>query len=91
MHFFCFLHYLMTGFDSLKQYLCTVKQKTGYDSSKKWGIVLQKLEKLINTQNVTIMQLEFNFNQKDLQTNAQEFFSNMYSILIWMQILAQQA
>ncbi len=37
------------------------------------------------------MQLEFNFNQKDLQTNAQEFFSNMYSILIWMQILAQQA
>lgn len=81
----------MTGFDSLKQYLCTVKQKTGYDSSKKWGIVLQKLEKLINTQNVTIMQLEFNFNQKDLQTNAQEFFSNMYSILIWMQILAQQA
>ena len=27
MHFFCFLHYLMTGFDSLKQYLCTVKQK----------------------------------------------------------------
>lgn len=81
----------MTGFDSLKQYLCTVKQKTGYDSSKKWSIVLQKLEKLINTQNVTIMQLEFNFNQKDLQTNAQEFFSNMYSILIWMQILAQQA
>ena len=81
----------MTGFDSLKQYLCTVKQKTGYDSSKKWGIVLQKLEKLINTQNVTIMQLEFNFNQKDSQTNAQEFFSNMYSILIWMQILAQQA
>ena len=81
----------MTGFDSLKQYLCTVKQKTEYDSSKKWGIVLQKLEKLINTQNVTIMQLEFNFNQKDLQTNAQEFFSNMYSILIWMQILAQQA
>lgn len=81
----------MTGFDSLKQYLCTVKQKTVYDSSKKWGIVLQKLEKLINTQNVTIMQLEFNFNQKDLQTNAQEFFSNMYSILIWMQILAQQA
>lgn len=81
----------MTGFDSLKQYLCTVKQKTRYDSSKKWGIVLQKLEKLINTQNVTIMQLEFNFNQKDLQTNAQEFFSNMYSILIWMQILAQQA
>ena len=37
------------------------------------------------------MQLEFNFNQKDLQTNAQEFFSNMYSILIWMQLLAQQA
>lgn len=37
------------------------------------------------------MQLEFNFNQKDLQTNAQEFFNNMYSILIWMQILAQQA
>lgn len=66
-------------------------KKTGYDSSKKWGIVLQKLEKLTNTQNVTIMQLEFNFNQKDLQTNAQEFFSNMYSILIWMQILAQQA
>ncbi len=33
------------------------------------------------------MQLELNFNQKDLQTNAQEFFSNMYSILIWMQIL----
>lgn len=33
------------------------------------------------------MQLELNFNQKDLQTNAQEFFSNMYRILIWMQIL----
>lgn len=37
------------------------------------------------------MQLEFNFNQKDLQTNAKEFFSNMYSILIWMQILSQPA
>jgi hypothetical protein len=34
------------------------------------------------------MQLEFNFNQTDLQTNAKEFFSNMYSILIWMQILS---
>ena len=37
------------------------------------------------------MQLEFNFNQKDLQTNAEEFFSNMYSVLIWMQILSQPA
>lgn len=37
------------------------------------------------------MQLELNFNQKDLQTNAKEFFSNMYGILIWMQILSQQA
>lgn len=33
------------------------------------------------------MQLEFNFEQKDLQTNAKDFFSNMYGILIWMQIL----
>ena len=37
------------------------------------------------------MQLEFNFNQKDLQTNATEFFSNMYGILIWMQILTQSS
>lgn len=34
------------------------------------------------------MQLEFNFNQKDLQSNAIEFLNNMYSILIWMQILS---
>ena len=34
------------------------------------------------------MQLELNFDQKDLQTNAKEFFSNMYGILIWMQILS---
>lgn len=34
------------------------------------------------------MQLEFNFNQIDVQITAQEFFNNVYSILIWMQILA---
>ena len=34
------------------------------------------------------MQLEFNFNQKYLQSNAIEFLNNMYSILIWMQILS---
>lgn len=81
----------MTGFDSLKQYLCTVKQKNRVRFLKKMGYSPAKIGKINNTQNVTIMQLEFNFNQKDLQTNAQEFFSNMYSILIWMQILAQQA
>jgi hypothetical protein len=37
------------------------------------------------------MQLEYNFNQSDLQTNASEFFKNMYGILIWMQILSQQS
>ena len=34
------------------------------------------------------MQLEFNFNQKDLRTNVAELTNNIYSILIWMQILA---
>ena len=34
------------------------------------------------------MQLEFNFNQKDLRTTVAELTNNIYSILIWMQILA---
>ena len=37
------------------------------------------------------MQLEFDFNLKDMQTNAKELFSNFYSILIWMQILGNRA
>lgn len=37
------------------------------------------------------MQLEFNFNQKDFQTNVQELFNNFYSILICMQIITNQA
>ncbi len=35
------------------------------------------------------MQLELNFNQKDLHTNATELFNNIYSIIVWMQILAK--
>ena len=34
------------------------------------------------------MQLEFNFNQPTLQDTAKAFFSNMYSIIICMQIIA---
>ena len=34
------------------------------------------------------MQLEFNFNEKDLRTNVAELAQNIYSIIVWMQILA---
>jgi hypothetical protein len=35
------------------------------------------------------MQLELNFNQKDLQTNVVELVDNMYRIFICMQILSK--
>ena len=38
------------------------------------------------------MQLEFNFeNAKDLQTTMADFCQNMYSVLVWMQILSDPA
>jgi len=37
------------------------------------------------------MQLELNFTPaQDLQTTSKELFANLYSILIWMQILSNQ-
>ena len=33
------------------------------------------------------MQLELNFNQPTLQDTAKDFFNNMYSLLICMQII----
>lgn len=42
----------------------------------------------ITVKTIMIMQLEFNFNQKDLRTNVAELTNNIYSIIIWMQILA---
>ncbi len=35
------------------------------------------------------MQLELNFNQKDLHSNATELFNNIYSIIICMQIVSK--
>lgn len=36
------------------------------------------------------MQLEFDFTPvKDLRETAQEFFNNVYSILVWTQIIAK--
>ena len=34
------------------------------------------------------MQLEFNFNQTTLKDSAKDSFSNMYSIIICMQIIS---
>ena len=36
------------------------------------------------------MQLEFNFNQPTLQDTAKDFFNNLQSILICMQIISTQ-
>lgn len=35
------------------------------------------------------MQLELDFNAQDIQTNVKELFNNMYSIIIWMQIISK--
>lgn len=35
------------------------------------------------------MQLELDFNVQDIQANVKELFNNMYSIIIWMQIISK--
>lgn len=35
------------------------------------------------------MQLELDFNAQDIQANVKELFNNMYSIIIWMQIISK--
>ena len=59
-----------------------------YDRFCQFEAVILHRQTKLTTKTITIMQLEFNFNQKDLRTNVAELTNNIYSILIWMQILA---